>query len=79
MYVKRVDTQDCGRNVDDVLHNPRALAIGARKRGCLTCEYFQGEFCGGHVVCERFERDRVIGDAMIGCAYWQRELGADDD
>jgi hypothetical protein len=33
---------------------------------------------GWHVVCERFERDRVIGDARIGCAYWMRATGADD-
>jgi hypothetical protein len=30
-------------------------------------------------VCERFEKLRVIGEARIGGAYWQREPGADDE
>ena len=58
--------------------NPHALAVGARAQGCLTCEYFRGQWPGGHVVCERFEKDRVIWDARIGCAYWTRAIGADD-
>jgi hypothetical protein len=58
---------------------PYALMTGARERGCFTCSYFRGQFKAEHVVCERFERDRVIGDAWIGCAYWQREPGADDE
>ncbi|MGB8329309.1 MAG: hypothetical protein WCE62_04215 [Polyangiales bacterium] len=62
-----------------VYFSPHALAIGARASGCLTCEYFRGQWSGGHVVCERFERDRVIGDARIGCAYWERAVGADDE
>lgn len=61
-----------------VYFSPHALAIGARARGCLTCEFFRGEFFGGHVVCERFEKPRVIGDARIGCAYWMREPASDD-
>jgi hypothetical protein len=43
----------------------------------LTCEFHRGQWSGGHVVCERFERDRVIGDARIGCAYWMRAIGSD--
>ena len=58
--------------------NPHALAVGARERGCLTCDFFRGQCSGGHIVCERFEKDRVIGDAGIGCAYWMRAIGADD-
>ena len=58
--------------------SPHALAVGPRERCCLTCELFQGQGSGGHVVCERFEKDRVTGDARIGCAYWTRAIGADD-
>ena len=58
--------------------NPHALAAGARERGCFSCEFFRGQWSGGHVVCERFEKDRVIGDARIGCAYWMRAVGSDD-
>jgi len=59
--------------------SPHALAVGARARGCLTCDYFKGELFGGHVVCERFERDSVIGAAHLGCAYWMRAIGADEN
>jgi hypothetical protein len=58
---------------------PIPLYEGARVRGCLTCAHFQGQFYAEHVVCERFEKQRVIGDARIGCAYWQREPGSDDE
>ena len=57
---------------------PHALAIGARERGCLTCEHFRGEFLADHVVCEQQDKPRVIGDARIGCAFWLRAIGADD-
>ena len=33
---------------------------------------------GGHFVYESLERDRVISQAQIGCAYWTRAVGADD-
>jgi len=49
-----------------------------RASGCLTCEYFRGQWSGGHVVCERFERDNVIGAAHLGCAYWMRAIGIYD-
>jgi len=54
-----------------------SLAVGARASGCLTCEY-QGQCQGGHVVCERFKRGSVIGDARIGCVYSMRAVGSDD-
>lgn len=58
--------------------SPHVLAVGARASGCLTCEFFQGRWSGGHVVCERFERESVVGDARMGCAYWMRAVGSDD-
>jgi hypothetical protein len=48
--------------------SPHSLAAGAREHGCRTCDYFCCQWSGAHVVCERFERERVIGDARIGCA-----------
>jgi hypothetical protein len=30
------------------------------------CEFFRGRLTGGHIICERFERDRVIADRTIG-------------
>jgi hypothetical protein len=58
---------------------PYVDAIGARQRGCLTCAHFQGEFHCGHVVCEQKTKHQVIGRPELGCAYWQREPGADDE
>jgi len=58
--------------------SPHVLAEGARERGCLTCEFFRGQRSSDHVVCERFEQARVIGDARLGCAYWMRATGSDD-
>lgn len=69
----------CRMNPAPVYFSPHSLVVGARERGGLTCEYFRGQFKAQLVVCERFERDRVIGDARMGCAYWQREPGADDE
>jgi Bacterial Ig-like domain (group 2) len=43
-------------------------AVGAPDTGQLS----------GCVVCERFERNRVIGDARVSCAYWLRAIGSDD-
>lgn len=59
--------------------SPHALLTGARASGCLTCEFFRGQWSGGHVVCERFERPTVIGAPQLGCAYWLRAIGSDDE
>ncbi len=59
--------------------SPHATLIGARSHGCFTCEHFRGRWSGGHVVCERFERESVIGAARLGCAYWMRATGSDDE
>jgi hypothetical protein len=57
--------------------SPHALAVGARERGCLTCDHFQGEFYADHVVCEQQAKPRVIGPADLGCAFWMRAIGSD--
>jgi hypothetical protein len=52
----------------------------ARARGCWTCTHFQGQFYCGHVLCERESRwPRVVGVPLMGCAFWEREPGADDE
>jgi len=58
--------------------SPHALAVGARARGCLTCEHFKGEFYAQHLVCEQRDKPQVIGRPDLGCAYWMRAMGADD-
>jgi hypothetical protein len=57
--------------------SPHALAVGARERGCLTCDHFQGEFYADHVVCEQQAKPRVIGPPDLGCAFWMRAIGSD--
>jgi hypothetical protein len=50
----------------------------ARARGCLTCTHFLGRFYAEHLLCERDGGRYVVGVAAQGCAFWQREAGADD-
>ena len=58
---------------------PHLAELPARARGCLTCTNFQGRFFCGHVLCERDGRHHVVGAPAMGCAFWQREPGADDE
>jgi len=51
----------------------------ARARGCLTCTNFQGRFYAEHLLCERGGGRYVVGVPAMGCAFWEREPGADDD
>ena len=62
-----------------VYFTPHALATGARSRGCLTCAHLRGNFYGAHLVCEQRAKPQVIGRPDLGCAYWMREPGADDE
>jgi hypothetical protein len=50
-----------------------------RARGCLTCSSFQGRFYGGHLLSERDGGRRVVAVPREGCAFWMREIGADDE
>ena len=48
--------------------------------GCRTCSHFHGELVarGVHVICRRESVARgVIATPAAGCAFWQREPGAD--
>ena len=58
--------------------SPHDLAAGARARGCYTCTHFLGRLLAGHLVCEHRGGVQVIGVPVMGCAFWQREPGADD-
>ena len=59
--------------------SPHVDAAGARFRGCMTCAHWQGERYGGHVLCEHRGGVLVIGRPELGCAFWEREPGADDE
>jgi len=58
---------------------PHRAEPPARARGCWTCSSFQGQFYGGHVLCERDGGRHVVGVPAMGCALWQREPGSDDE
>jgi hypothetical protein len=47
--------------------------------GCRTCARFHGEVLsrGVHVVCRLHGHRQVQASPAAGCAYWQREPGAD--
>ena len=51
----------------------------ARARGCLTCAHFLGRYYAEHLLCERDGGRYVVGVPAMGCAFWQREPGADDE
>ena len=51
----------------------------ARARGCWTCTHFNGGLFCGHLPCERDGGRQVIGVPAMGCAFWEREPGADDE
>jgi len=59
--------------------NPFRAESPARARGCYTCTHFQGQFFCEHVLCQRNGGRSVVGVPAQGCAYWQREPGADDE
>jgi hypothetical protein len=54
-------------------------ATPARSRGCWTCTNFHGSFYADHLLCERDHARQVIGSPRDGCAFWMREIGADDE
>jgi hypothetical protein len=56
-----------------------ALASASRALGCHACRYFQGRILAQHVVCEHRGAIQVMGAPRMGCAYWEREPGADDE
>jgi len=44
-----------------------------------TCQHFHGQFCASHLLCQRDNGRRVIGEPAMGCAFWMRDSGADDE
>lgn len=55
--------------------NPSAEHPG----GCYTWRYFGGRLNGDTVRCAKPGNEHVRSQAMLGCAFWQREPGADDN
>jgi hypothetical protein len=48
-----------------------------RSTGCFIFRYHGGELGNGHIRCAAPD-GRTMGYPARGCAYWQREPGADD-
>jgi hypothetical protein len=46
--------------------------------GCYTCRYF-GERVGVAVWCAQPGGEHHRSQAHLGCAFWQREPGSDDE
>ena len=46
--------------------------------GCYTCRYF-GERVGVAVWCAKPGGEHHRSQAHLGCAFWEREPGTDDD
>jgi hypothetical protein len=49
-----------------------------RSTGCYVCRHHGGELDNGHIICAAPD-GRTMGYPARGCAYWQREPGADDE
>jgi hypothetical protein len=47
--------------------------------GCYTCRWFGERLVGTSVWCGYPSAGHVRSQAGHGCAFWQRELGSDDD
>lgn len=61
------------------IFTPHRADNPARARGCFTCTHFHGQFYGEHVLCERNGARKVMGAPAMGCAFWEREPGSDDE
>jgi hypothetical protein len=47
---------------------------------CWHCHYFGGFICEGtHCECTHARLCKVMADPQAGCAFWEREPGADDE
>jgi hypothetical protein len=55
------------------------LTAGRAGGGCYTCRHFRGERQGPHTVCREDAMPIVIAIPKRGCAFWEREPGADDE
>jgi hypothetical protein len=58
---------------------PYPIPTPARARGCFTCTHFHGRFYADHLLCENRGGSQVIGTPKMGCAFWEREPGSDDE
>jgi len=56
---------------------PSFNAFADNRGGCYTCRYFGARLDGDTVKCAKPEDEHVRSQASRGCAFWQREPGAD--
>ena len=61
-----------------VLRRRQLSPATVRDGGCYTCRYF-GERLDPAVWCAKPAGEHVRSQAERGCAFWEREPGADDD
>jgi hypothetical protein len=59
--------------------SPHRVDYPARARGSLACAHFHDQFYCGHALCECTKAVHVIGVPAMGCAFWEREPGSDDE
>jgi hypothetical protein len=54
-------------------------AFAEHPGGCYVCRYFGQRIGGDTVKCAKPGDEHVRSQAECGCAFWQREPGADFD
>ena len=66
------------RPVSFGMHPPRQVDT---TRVCQTCTHWHGRFKRDLMVCEHPRWPTYMSEARIklGCAFWEREPGADDE
>lgn len=52
---------------------------GLRAGGCFTCANWWGEYRGIMPVCRQGGGRLVLGQPMLGCCYWMRTTGMDQE
>jgi len=60
------------------MHSTTLGIRGEHPGGCYTCRYF-GERRDPAVWCAKPGGEHVRSQAERGCAFWERDPGADDD
>lgn len=62
------------------MHVPNHWPEGSERRPCWQCQRFQAMVYGGTAArCFIGGRVRIEAAPALGCAFWEREPGTDDE
>ena len=67
----------CGKKLADRMNG--APSDPPNSRPCWYCHWWGGEYARLHGLCNRPNGNRVQANPSVGCAFFEREPGVDDD